>query len=486
MCAKKLDPEDVQLDVPSGVQVDPGLFILQESEEGIAPLALAPDENQPSYILPGSFADEELVTPPAADGVADADVHTLAEIEIAAQKESSEIRSAGESPALEEALTFELSDAAPAELAPEVRDGFTESEMENPEIRAELPDVGMPEGVVEIQSQTAESLHTQVEALDLGADFLSALPDGNQHEVAPAAVEPAPAIEAGVESVVAPTPGFETLDFNGTNPALPLANRDTYGAGQALSIPKFQEPIASSLAEAPAFAPGVASGPAGPQDLETVRRYAMLKEREALEKDSTIKALQNQMAQLRERTKRSDVERRRLQVALEESESVRRSLEDAREQHKHHVAKLESVHQEEQRALQMRLDNAQFQAAKADRKLEDFRERVRSDIQKIRSRERELSNRLELQKRDAEALLAVKDERLLQQKRELDRLEYELELLQERLVEETEKAEERISKLHRAVQAMRLAQGLLSGLEEEVLPGAASSSGSDDGGDQAA
>jgi len=277
-------------------------------------------------------------------------------------------------------------------------------------------------------------------------------------------------------------PPLEALSFGQTNPALPLASRDTYGAGELLSAADRSEQLLETPPEVPVFGGGVASA-TGPQDVETVRRYAMLKEREVVEKESTIKALQNQMTQIRERLKRSDTERRRLQISLDENESVRRSLEDAREQHKHHVAKLEQVHQEELRSVQLRLDNAQFQGSKAERKLDDFRERVRSDIQKIRTRERELANRLELQKRDAEALLAVKDERLLQQKREIDRLEYDLEILQERLVEETEKAEDRISKLHRAVQAMRLAQGLLSGLDEEVLPSVAAG---DDDGDQAA
>lgn len=218
-------------------------------------------------------------------------------------------------------------------------------------------------------------------------------------------------------------------------------------------------------------------------EYQTLQRYAALKEREAREKDGGIQALNRQIEQVRDRLAKSETERRRLTMALDDSEGLRRSLEDEREQNKHHINKAESAHQEELRGFQLRLDNTQFQASRAEKKLEEFRERVRADIQKIRARERELANRLELQKRDAEALLAAKDERLLQQKREIDRLEFEVDSLRERLVEQTQKAEERVARLSRAVKALKMAQGMLSGIEDEVLPNAAASS---DGGEEAA
>jgi hypothetical protein len=519
MCADDLPPDggddqhsgggSESLDLP---QVDTGLFLLQENQGGAPPPVITASVVDDPFLAPGNFGDEELLTPPAAGGKDATGLHGIAELEQAAQAEHIEAAPALEVSAAAEVVELELSGAIAPELPAEVRQDFTESEMQDPQA-LELPpseEAPAPQAseILEVElSMSASTTKVQPLELDLGLDAafqgLDSPSEGvslENGEVESAASGIEAVVSSGADPFVGLLSGkssnepsaesaeapLEKLVFGNTDPGKPLANRDTYGAGAALSSPSIPDPFASSepSISMPAFAAGVAAGPAGPQDLETLRRYAMLKEREALEKDSTIKALQNQGAQMRERLKRSDAERRRLQIALEESESVRRSLEDAREQHKHHLAKLEQVHQEELRSLQLRLDNAQFQASKSERKLEDFRERVRSDIQKIRSRERELGNRLELQKRDAEALLAVKDERLLQQKREIDRLEYELELLQERLVEETEKAEDRISKLHRALQAMRLAQGLLSGLEEEVLPSAASED--DDEGSRAA
>jgi hypothetical protein len=52
----------------------------------------------------------------------------------------------------------------------------------------------------------------------------------------------------------------------------------------------------------------------------------------------------------------------------------------------------------------------------------------------------------------------------------LDRLEYEVQLLRDRIVEETERAEDRSARLSRALTSLKLAQGMLSGIHEEVIP----------------
>lgn len=214
-------------------------------------------------------------------------------------------------------------------------------------------------------------------------------------------------------------------------------------------------------------------------EISTLKRYALLKEREAREKDASLKVVKQQLGQLKEKLEKSENERRKTLLILEELKTQLGILTDERDQQKHHEAKLEAQHQEQIKDLQLRMDNAQFQAAKSERRLEEFKDRVRHDLQQIRQRERDLANRLELQKRDAEALLSTKDERLLMQKREIDRLEFEIQTLQERLVEETKKDEERASRLIRAVQSLKLAQGVLSEIDDEVLPGSRSSSEGD-------
>lgn len=217
--------------------------------------------------------------------------------------------------------------------------------------------------------------------------------------------------------------------------------------------------------------PSISLGSGAPsEEIEILKRYAALKEREAREREATIQVLNKQLSQVKEKMLRSEGERRRVMVDLNEAEVSVRALQEQRDQHQHQMRKLESQLQERQKGIQVKLDNAQFSSTRAEKKLEEFRDRVRNDILRIRLRERELSNKLELQKRDAEALLSSKDERLLEQKREIDRLEYEMELLKERMIDDTSRAEERAAKLSRALQSLKMAQGVLTGIEEEVIP----------------
>lgn len=293
-------------------------------------------------------------------------------------------------------------------------------------------------------------------------------------EIAPAAAEAPPSLD-----MAATTEGLlSSADEPVAASALPS---DVFGATTP-TTPSDDDAVAGAVADSSVFSMG---GTRGGDDLKTLQRYAALKERESREKEAALRALGRQLDQIRDRLSKSEGERRRLQMEVHEGDSRRRAAEDERDQLKHHLAKLEATHQEELREFQLRLDSVQYQANRAEKKLEDFRERVRTDIQKIRSRERELTNRLELQKRDAEALLSAKDERLLQQKREIDRADFEIDQLRERLLEQTQKAEDRVSRLSRASKALKMAQGMLSSIDDEVLPSVAGGGGNG-GGEEAA
>jgi hypothetical protein len=207
------------------------------------------------------------------------------------------------------------------------------------------------------------------------------------------------------------------------------------------------------------------------KEFETLKKYASLKERESREKEAIAEVLRKQIIQIKNKLELSDKERRRITLAHDELKATVSSLKDAKELYDQKLRKFENQHQEQLNALQAQVDSHQFAAQRADRKLTEFRDRVRQDLLKIRSKERELANKLDLQKRDAEILLQGKDERLLSQRREIDRLEFEMQSLKERMIDETSKAEERAAKLTRALQSLRMAQGVLSDIDEEVLPG---------------
>ena len=339
-------------------------------------------------------------------------------------------------------------------------------------------------------SMPVSSLSPSEPEIDLGADVLS-LSVGDS-VAAPASIN----LQAGQSASQTKVDPDWNLDDDvakihvpvDTNAANPLAGQSKYlGVDSLIDDSQSSSPSPSSwaaldgpsIAEAhiddfPAHASSGAASSGSPaassEEVQTLRKYAALKEREVREKDSSLQIIRGQLEQLQKKYTRSEDERRRVLMNLQDLETVKRTLESSVDQNKHNIEKLETIHHEEIRALQLRLDNAQFLAQKSERKLDEFRERVKEDILKIRLHERELANKLDLQKRDAEALLAAKDERLLQQKREIDRLEFEISNLKERLVDETQRSEERVGRLMRAVQSLKLAQGLLESMEEEVLP----------------
>ncbi len=205
------------------------------------------------------------------------------------------------------------------------------------------------------------------------------------------------------------------------------------------------------------------------EELEVFKRYVSIKDRELREAQAATEALRRQIRYFDERLKKSEEERRNLLLKVESTEIELRTVADKKDENRVQLKSVEGHYDEKIKELQIQLESSQFQAGKLDKKLIDFRERVRNDLQKIRSRERELASRLEIQKRDAEALLSAKDERLLNQKREMDRLEFELDSLKERLMDDAQKGEERRRRVSRALQSLKLAQSILSGLEEDTF-----------------
>jgi hypothetical protein len=89
------------------------------------------------------------------------------------------------------------------------------------------------------------------------------------------------------------------------------------------------------------------------------------------------------------------------------------------------------------------------------------KERVRVDIRRIRVREKELESQLEVLKKDSSALLHARDEKILELKRKLDLLEFNMELVQEQFNKEKQTADELKSRLKDAAQVMKQANGLL-------------------------
>ena len=89
------------------------------------------------------------------------------------------------------------------------------------------------------------------------------------------------------------------------------------------------------------------------------------------------------------------------------------------------------------------------------------KDRVRVDIRRIRVREKELEGQLEILKKDSSALLQARDEKILELKRRIDLLEFNMELVQEQYEKQCRQSDELKGKLRDAAQAMKQANGFL-------------------------
>jgi hypothetical protein len=83
------------------------------------------------------------------------------------------------------------------------------------------------------------------------------------------------------------------------------------------------------------------------------------------------------------------------------------------------------------------------------------------DIRRIRVREKELEGQLEILKKDSSALLHARDEKILELKRRIDLLEFNMELVQEQYEKQCRQSDELKGKLRDAAQAMKQANGFL-------------------------
>lgn len=127
--------------------------------------------------------------------------------------------------------------------------------------------------------------------------------------------------------------------------------------------------------------------------------------------------------------------------------------------------------------LKVELEQAKEQQRSAERKLEEtqighqeLKERVRRDLQQIRIKEKEFEAKLEILKRDSETLLASKDKKMLEMKRKIDTLEYEMESLRQSGVDAQKKLQFWKERIDRVLRALKLSTTLLESEAEVEEP----------------
>lgn len=99
---------------------------------------------------------------------------------------------------------------------------------------------------------------------------------------------------------------------------------------------------------------------------------------------------------------------------------------------------------------------------------EELESRFEGEFRKIRVRERELQNRLDILKHEGNAVVRHKDELILELKRQIEKVNYEMENFRKKNQGVYNQVENQQDRIKRAMKALRVAVSLLDGEEEKA------------------
>jgi chromosome segregation ATPase len=104
----------------------------------------------------------------------------------------------------------------------------------------------------------------------------------------------------------------------------------------------------------------------------------------------------------------------------------------------------------------------------AKNRIVELESRLQNDFQRIRVKERELQNRIELMKLESAAVIKSKDDMILELKRQLDQINYEMDSIRKKTQSINQQVEDQQDRIKRSVKALRLAVSLLDGDEAQL------------------
>ncbi len=205
----------------------------------------------------------------------------------------------------------------------------------------------------------------------------------------------------------------------------------------------------------------VPGGAAQSPDIDTLKKYLLLREQD-------VAVLSTQLRATQEQVKKVESELRASKGAVAElthvSSEQRKKLEEFDREKAMQVESLQGEVSELRFQLKARIDKARLleaQMRETGDEMERLKERVRVDIRKIRVREKELENRLEIVKKDSEALISARETKIIELKRKLDLIEFNMDLLQDKFSREKQVSGKLKDRLSKAAQVVRVAGGLL-------------------------
>ncbi len=253
-------------------------------------------------------------------------------------------------------------------------------------------------------------------------------------------------------------PSVEIADVAIESPSEPEAEGSAESAMPYLFGSKYSRSEIMPVVMGDAVVPG---GAAQSPDVATLKHYLELREKD-------VSALAIQLRETRELLKRAQEDLRISHSMMEDQASKLEAVSRREREFEREKALLtEGVQAEiEQMRFELKTRNDKIRMLQSkvhagEQEMERLRDRVRSDLRSIKSNEKKLENQLEILKSDTESRIASRNGIIMELKRKLDLTEFNLDLVQDKLVRERERGEDLRAKLVRASQAVRVAGGLL-------------------------
>jgi hypothetical protein len=234
----------------------------------------------------------------------------------------------------------------------------------------------------------------------------------------------------------------------------------------AAAIAAAQQAIAFARPVGDAVVPG---GAAQAPDVETLKKYLMLREQDVSALSNQLRSSQQRIAALEDLLAGEQARAAELSSTAHDQ---KRRIESFEAEKTMAVESIQSEMNEFKFQVRAKTDKArllEIQVRAATEEMEKLKERVRADIRKIRIREKELENRLEIMRKDSEVLISSRETRIIELKRKLDLMEFNMDLLQNQLSREKDNTLELKKRLTKAAQVVRVAGGLLGSSAGEAL-----------------
>ncbi len=121
---------------------------------------------------------------------------------------------------------------------------------------------------------------------------------------------------------------------------------------------------------------------------------------------------------------------------------------------------------EDKKVLTQSISDKQSKIDSLTTKIETLESRLKQENYNVRTRERELENRLELVRSEKNTLLKDKDSTILSFKREIDKLNFEMDSYRDQQKELKAKILASDERIKKSVRALRVALGILEGTDE--------------------